>query len=256
MLLSFPRIALQCKAPVAFPQVAGAVLTRARSGANMASPLGTSGRRLEPQKPICIYEIRRLRPKNPRPALPVDRRGSPHAEPQDLASGSHARPIAFPFTGEKRALVFTLNTLEDKPVDLKQLTAKKPVVLVVLRGWPGYQCPICTRQVQGFTRKAADFAAHGAQVVMVYPGPADDLTAHAREFLQNKEWPKDFLFVIDPDYTFTNAYGLRWDAKNETAYPSTFIIAAGNKVRFAHVSKQHGDRVDSTEALKALMDVK
>ena len=150
---------------------------------------------------------------------------------------------------------FTLNTLEDKPVDLKQLTAKKPVVLVVLRGWPGYQCPICTRQVQDFARKAADFAARGAQVVMVYPGPAADLKAHAAEFLQNKEWPRDFLFVIDPDYTFTSAYGLRWDAKNETAYPSTFIIAPDNKVRFAHISKQHGDRVDSAAALKALADV-
>ena len=150
---------------------------------------------------------------------------------------------------------FTLNTLEDKPVDLKQRTAKKLVVLVVLRGWPGYQCPICTRQVQDFTRKAADFAARGAQVVMVYPGPAADLKAHAAEFLQNKEWPKDFLFVIDPDYTFTTAYGLRWDAKSETAYPSTFILATDNKVRFAHVSKQHGDRVDSTAALKALEDL-
>ena len=151
---------------------------------------------------------------------------------------------------------FTLSTLEDRPVDLQQLTAKKPVVLVVLRGWPGYQCPICTRQVQDFTRKAADFAAHGAQVVMVYPGRAADLKAHAAEFLQNKEWPKDFLFVIDPDYTFTSAYGLRWDAKNETAYPSTFIIGKDNQVRFAHVSKQHGDRVDSTAALKALADLK
>ena len=151
---------------------------------------------------------------------------------------------------------FTLNTLEGKPVDLKQLTAKKPVVLVVLRGWPGYQCPICTRQVQDFTRKAAEFAAHAAQVVMVYPGPAADLKAHATEFLQNKEWPGDFLFVMDPDYAFTTAYGLRWDAKNETAYPSTFIIATDNKVRFAHVSKQHGDRVDSTAALKALADIK
>ena len=151
---------------------------------------------------------------------------------------------------------FTLNTLEDKPVELKQLTAKKPVVLVVLRGWPGYQRPICTRQVQDFTRKAADFAARGAQVVMVYPGPAADLKTHAAEFLQNKEWPRDFLFVIDPDYTFTNVYGLRWDAKSETAYPSTFIIATDNKVRFAHVSKQHGDRVDSTAALKALEDLK
>src|SRR5712691_6894491 len=166
-----------------------------------------------------------------------------------------AQAAATPKVGEA-APNFTLNTLEDKPVDLKQLTAKKPVVLVVLRGWPGYQCPICTRQVQDFARNAAEFAARGAQVVMVYPGPAADLKAHAGEFLQNKEWPEDFLFVIDPDYTFTNAYVLRWDAKNETAYPSTFIIARDNKVRFAHVSKQHGDRVDSTAALNALADIK
>ncbi|HEV2393392.1 MAG TPA: hypothetical protein VG146_13650 [Verrucomicrobiae bacterium] len=37
---------------------------------------------------------------------------------------------------------FTLKTLEYKPVELKQLYANKPVVVVVLRGWPGYQCPI------------------------------------------------------------------------------------------------------------------
>ena len=166
-----------------------------------------------------------------------------------------AQAAATPKVGET-APNFTLNTLEDKPVDLNQLTAKKPVVLVVLRGWPGYQCPICTRQVQDFARNAAEFAAHGAQVVMVYPGPADDLKAHAREFLQNKEWPGDFLFVIDPDYTFTNTYGLRWEAKNETAYPATFIIAKDNNVRFAHVSMKHGDRVDSTAALNALKDVK
>ncbi len=166
-----------------------------------------------------------------------------------------SRAAAMPGVGDA-APNFALNTLEDKPVELKQLTRKKPVVLVVLRGWPGYQCPICTRQVQDFTRKAADFAAHGAQVVMVYPGPAADLKAHAAEFLQNKEWPKDFLFVTDPDYTFTSAYGLRWDAKNETAYPSTFIISTDGKVRFAHVSRQHGDRVDSAAALRALADIK
>ncbi len=166
-----------------------------------------------------------------------------------------ARAAVTPKVGEA-APNFTLNTLEDKPVELNQLTAKKPVVLVVLRGWPGYQCPICTRQVQDFARNAAVFAAHDAQAVMVYPGPADDLKAHAREFLQNKEWPKDFLFVIDPDYTFTNAYGLRWEATKETAFPSTFIIAKDNKVGFAHVSMKHGDRVDSTAALKALTDIK
>jgi len=147
---------------------------------------------------------------------------------------------------------FTLTTLDDKSVELKQLTAKKQVVLVVLRGWPGYQCPLCTRQVNDFVSHASELDGAGAQVLMVYPGPAADLKAHAQEFLQNKQWPKSFLFVIDPDYTFTKSYGLRWEAKNETAYPSTFIVDMENKVRFVHISKQHGDRVDSAEALKAL----
>jgi len=151
---------------------------------------------------------------------------------------------------------FTLLTLDDKSVELKQLTAKKQVVLVVLRGWPGYQCPLCTRQVNDFVSHASELDASGAQVLMVYPGPAADLKAHAQEFLQNKNWPTNFLFVIDPDYTFTKSYGLRWEAKNETAYPSTLIVDKENKVRFVHISKQHGDRVGSAAALKALGEAK
>jgi peroxiredoxin Q/BCP len=151
---------------------------------------------------------------------------------------------------------FTLKTLDERTIELKQLTAKKPVVLVVLRGWPGYQCPLCTRQVNDFVSHASELDASGAQVLMVYPGPAADLKAHAQEFLQDKNWPKNFLFVVDPDYSFTKSYALRWEAKNETAYPSTFIVDKENKVRFAHISKQHGDRVDSAAALKALGEAK
>jgi len=151
---------------------------------------------------------------------------------------------------------FTLRTLDDKPIELKQLTGKKPVLLVVLRGWPGYQCPLCTRQVNDLVSHASELDASGAQVLMVYPGPAIDLQAHAQEFLQDKNWPKNFLFGIDPDYSFTKSYGLRWEAKNETAYPSTFIVDKENKVRFAHISKQHDDRVSSSAVLKALGEAK
>src|SRR5712691_5016166 len=111
-----------------------------------------------------------------------------------LALSLQTSPAATtPVVGEA-APDFTLKTLDDKPVELKQLTAKKPVVLVVLRGWPGYQCPLCTRQVNDFVSHASELDAAGAQVLMVYPGPVADLKAHAQEFLQNKEWPKSFLF--------------------------------------------------------------
>lgn len=50
---------------------------------------------------------------------------------------------AQPKVGDK-ALEFTLRRLEDKDVKLGELTAKEQAVLVVLRGWSGYQCPLCT----------------------------------------------------------------------------------------------------------------
>lgn len=160
-----------------------------------------------------------------------------------------------PHVGET-APTFTLRTLDEKPIELAALLKERPVLLVVLRGWPGYQCPICTKQVHEFITRASDFTAQGAQVLMIYPGPAENLQAHAKEFLQDKQWPAEFLFVIDPDYAFTNLYGLRWNAKNETAYPSMFVVDQTSKVRFAHISHTHGDRVSAPDALNALRETK
>ena len=168
-----------------------------------------------------------------------------------LATSLSASAATQPKVGDA-APNFTLKTLEGKSVELQKLTAKSPVVLVVLRGWPGYQCPLCDRQVRDLIVNASQLKERGVQMLFVYPGPADQLKDHAQEFLHGKDWPTDFLFVTDPDYAFINAYGLRGDAPKETAYPSTFLINRDGKVQFAHVSKGHGDRVDSKQLLKQL----
>jgi len=172
-----------------------------------------------------------------------------------VALSSPASAADIPQVGSS-APNFSLKTLDGKSVELNKLTAKHPVVLVVLRGWPGYQCPICARQVIEYVAKASEFSAQEAQVVMVYPGPSDQLQAHAQEFLSDKNWPASFLYVIDPDYTFTESYALRWNAKKETAYPSTFVIDREGKIRFAHTSKVHGDRVAAQTALDAVAALK
>lgn len=158
---------------------------------------------------------------------------------------------AAPAVGE-RAPAFTLNSLAGSPVALDSLTAGGRVVLVMLRGFPGYQCPLCTRQVNEFAGRAKDFAAKGARVVMVYPGPAPELVAKAREFLAGKEWPGEFLLLLDPDYRFTLAYGLRWEAPKETAYPATFIVGRDGLVTFTKVSGSHGGRTTAAEVLARL----
>ena len=96
---------------------------------------------------------------------------------------------------------------------------------------------------------AKKFEALNANLVLVYPGPAQGLKAHAQEFIRGKTLPGNFYLVLDPDYDFTVAYGLRWEAKNETAYPSTFVIGQDGKVQFAKISTTHGGRATAEEVL-------
>jgi peroxiredoxin len=149
-----------------------------------------------------------------------------------------------PAVGEK-APDFTLTNVQGNQLRLSELYAKGPVALVVLRGFPGYQCPFCQRQVQEFIQQAEGFNAAGVQVVFVYPGPQDSLDAKAKEFLSNKALPETFHMLLDPGYTFTNLYGLRWDAARETAYPSTFLIEPNGTVFYSQIAKLHGGRTSA-----------
>lgn len=148
---------------------------------------------------------------------------------------------------------FELQPLEGKKkLKLSTLAKDGPVVLVVLRGFPGYQCPLCSRQVNDFREHADEFADLQTKVVLVYPGPAADLKQRAHEFLKNDALPKPLLLVVDPAYKFTNLYGLRWEAANETVYPSAFVLDPERVVKYRKVSKSHGDRAKAEEVLEVL----
>lgn len=153
--------------------------------------------------------------------------------------------------GEK-AEDFTLNNLDGNEVQLSQLFKNNPVVLVVLRGWPGYQCPICTKQVGGLVADADKFTKSGAVVLMVYPGPSEQLQEHAKEFSEDYKFPANFYFTLDPGYSMIDKYGLRWEAPNETAYPSTFVISKKGEIVYSKVSTTHGGRAENEEIFEAL----
>ena len=167
------------------------------------------------------------------------------------AVSAQMAPPAAPKVGA-RAPEFTLKDASGASTTLTKELASGPVVLVVGRGWPGYQCPFCTRQFAEFRSHAAELQAAGARVLWVYPGPADALAQHATDFTAGSELPPNFRVLIDPGYGFTMAYGLRWDAPKETAYPATFIIDRGGVVRFARVSLEHGGRVPVSDVLAGL----
>ncbi|MDE3201602.1 MAG: redoxin domain-containing protein [Acidobacteriota bacterium] len=156
---------------------------------------------------------------------------------------------ATPNVGDK-APDFALKTPEGKSVSLHGLLKKGPVVLILLRGYPGYQCPYCQRQAHDFQVNAEKFADKGVQLLLVYPGPAADLGEHAKEFLNGYEkLPTNYHLVLDPDYAMTRAYDLRWDAPRETAYPSTFVLNRNGVVTYRKISHTHGDRTTADEIL-------
>lgn len=148
-----------------------------------------------------------------------------------------------------------LKNFDTGTVQLDEAIDKGPVVVVVLRGNPGYQCPLCTRQVGQFISAAKDFRTAGATVILVYPGPAAELEVKAEEFLKGTILPEGFHLVTDPDYVFTKEWRLRWDAEKETAYPSTFVVDQAGRIRFAKISKSHGDRAPVADVIKALNDL-
>ena len=148
---------------------------------------------------------------------------------------------------------FTLSTPTGKTVTLSAEQSGHFLVLVILRGFPGYQCPYCVKQVHDFAEHASDFKAKNTRVLLVYPGPPADLDQHAKEFLEKQAGlPSNVVLVTDPDYKVTNLYGLRWDAPQETAYPSTFILDKKGRIVFEKISHSPGDRLSAQDALDHL----
>lgn len=172
-----------------------------------------------------------------------------------LASHAGASVTAVPKVGDK-APDFTLAQIDGKKLTLSAELKSGPVVLIVGRGWVGYQCPFCNRQFGDFLKAASDIQAAGARIVWVYPGPAEDVQKRAEEFAVGQPFPAAFRFVLDPNYALTASYGLRWDAPQETAYPSTFVIDRSGIVRYAMVSTSHGGRSRAADVIAELRKIK
>src|SRR6185295_19574787 len=98
-----------------------------------------------------------------------------------VTSHPPAPVAATPKVGDK-APDFTLAQINGTQLTLSAELKSGPVVLIVGRGWVGYQCPFCNRQFGDFLKAAKDLEGAGARVIWVYPGPADEVQKRAEEF--------------------------------------------------------------------------
>ena len=174
-----------------------------------------------------------------------------------FVSPAYAEKItAGPEEGSKIGEI-TGTTINGADFKLSKLVAKGSVVIVMLRGFPGYQCPICSTQVAGYIAKAEEFEKQrNTPIVFIYPGKVNNLEKRAKDFtapLEEKvDLPSNLIFLLDQDFKITNQLNLRWDKPEETAYPAAFVIDHDGYIQYAKVSDNHGDRATADEILEFL----
>jgi peroxiredoxin Q/BCP len=141
---------------------------------------------------------------------------------------------------------------EDDYLSLKEANESGPVVVIVLRGYPGYQCPLCSQQVGAFVNRAAALAKVAKKVILIYPGEASMLDKHAEEFVGSRSIPAPIVIVRDPDMKMITEYGLRWSKSKETAYPAAYVIDKNGRIRWSKISDSHAGRASVDEVITEL----
>lgn len=143
---------------------------------------------------------------------------------------------------------------QGKPVDLGEYRGKSNVVLTVVKGLPqspgGVFCPGCLAQMNSYSANADEFKKRGAAVLVVFPGPADNLN----DFLtQAKAVPaagkSGVPLLLDKDMQACR----RLDILGDWAKPSTYILDKKGNAVYAYVGEGTTDR-PSVKALFAELD--
>ncbi|UOQ97270.1 AhpC/TSA family protein [Hymenobacter sp. 5317J-9] len=152
-----------------------------------------------------------------------------------------------------------------RPVELRQLLKKGPVVLYFYRGqW----CPYCNKELSQLQDSLQVLTAKGAQVVVVTPETPANIgqtvaktkasfpIVHDRDLTIMKAYKT--AFVVD-DATATKYLGYGIDLKkangldqNILPVPATYVIGRDGTIRFAYFNPDYRQRVSVRQVARAL----
>lgn len=122
---------------------------------------------------------------------------------------------------------------------LDEVREGKPVVLVLLRGFPGYVCPYCTAQTAALIDSLPAIERLDARVALVFPGQADTVPlflSAVRDYRQRDAVPVPVLF--DTNLAAVRSLGV----EGKLAKPTTVIVDKQGVVRYAYVGSGFNDR--------------
>ena len=126
---------------------------------------------------------------------------------------------------------FTAMDNNGKPVKLKDLRARGPVVMIF---YPKDDSPTCTEQLCAVRDDWSDFEQRGASVLGVNPGDQASHTAFAEKF----SYP--FPLLVDQDSRIASAYGARGAIMPKR---TVYVIDPDGKVLLAERGVVPHDRI-------------
>ncbi len=159
----------------------------------------------------------------------------------------------------------TLRTIDDLPVDLVDIAAGRPVVLLFYRGgW----CPYCNTTLKAYAEALPRIEAAGGTLIAVTP------ESPGRAYATKHDNDLRFVIAVDRGNHFARSLGLVFtlpdelrplyreigidlpthngDESHELPLPATYVLAPSGRVAWAHVDADFTRRADPADAVAAL----
>lgn len=133
-------------------------------------------------------------------------------------------------------------------LDIAKQKGKKPVLMVVLRGFSGQVCLYCAAQTTAISKNIQKFNDMGVEVVVVYPGPVEAVAPFIEAVRSLAKEPPPMPVTLDVSLIAVRQLGI----EDNLAKPTSLIIDKAGVVRYAYVGKTIADRPSVKDLLNEL----
>ena len=133
-------------------------------------------------------------------------------------------------------------------LDIAQQRGKKPVLLIVLRGFSGQVCLYCAAQTTAISKNIQKFNDLGVEVVVVYPGPVEAVAPFIEAVRSLVNEPLPMPVALDVSLIAVRKLGI----EDNLAKPTSLIVDKLGVVRYAYVGRTIADRPSAKDLLNEL----
>ncbi len=124
----------------------------------------------------------------------------------------------------------------------------QPVVVVVMRGFSGQVCLYCATQTAAISDNLERFTQANAKVVVVYPGPAESISAFVEAVQSLRTEPPPMPLCLDVSLLLVRSLAI----EGNLAKPTSLVLDGTGVVRYAYVGKTIADRPSVDELVEAV----